>query len=196
MEQAVQALAVEFMKELDILLAPISQPPAEIPRASDVAAAPLVEESVSRPENGTSGKQQKEQTNKVVSIAETLLNELITWKEMINEGWSEEQQVPELRRRLACSEEALRFKGTAYNIAVFEHNQLRSAQAEKERAIERLTVELDAEKKARRKVERSRADAWADIKSLHRRLDIAKKDAADVESRLRMAMETLHKITK
>jgi predicted nucleic acid-binding Zn-ribbon protein len=39
-------------------------------------------------------------------------------------------------------------------------------------------------------------DALADIKSLHRRLDIAKKDAADAESRLGMAMDMLHRLTK
>jgi predicted nucleic acid-binding Zn-ribbon protein len=31
---------------------------------------------------------------------------------------------------------------------------------------------------------------------LHRRLDIAKQDAADAESHLGMAMDTLHKLTK
>jgi hypothetical protein len=107
------------------------------------------------PENGTSGKRKAEQTDKVVSIAETLLNELITWKELNDEESSEEREVLELRRRLARSEEALCFKGMAYNIAVFEHDQLRSAQAEKERAIEQTTLELDVEKKARREVEQS-----------------------------------------
>jgi predicted nucleic acid-binding Zn-ribbon protein len=130
-----------------------------------------------------------------LSIAKTLLNELITWKEMIDEGRSEEQQVPELRPRLARSEEALHFKGMVYNISMFERDQLRSAQVGKERAIERLIAKLET-RKACREVERSRADARVDIKSLHRRLDISKKDAVDAESRLAMAMETLHKITK
>jgi chromosome segregation ATPase len=84
----------------------------------------------------------------------------------------------------------------AYNVAVFERNQLWSVQVEKERAIERLTTKLNAEKKARREVERSRGGARADIKSLHRQLDIAKKDAADAESCLGIAMDTLHKLTK
>jgi chromosome segregation ATPase len=131
-----------------------------------------------------------------VTLAETLLNELITWKEMDDKERSEDREILELRRRLASSEEALRFKGTAYNVAVFERDQLWSAQAEKERAVEPLTIELDAEKKARREVERSRAGDQADIKSLHRRLDIAKKDAADAESRLGIAMDSLHKLMK
>jgi predicted Fe-S protein YdhL (DUF1289 family) len=67
----------------------------------------------------------------VVTLAETLLNELITWKEMDDKERSEDE-VLELWRRLARSEEALRSKGTAYNVAVFEHHQLQSAQAEKE----------------------------------------------------------------
>jgi chromosome segregation ATPase len=132
----------------------------------------------------------------MVTIAETLLNELITWKEMIDKGRTVEQQVLELCQRLARSEEQLRYKGTAYNIAVFECDQLRSVQAEKDRQIERLKAELEAEKKAYREVERSRADARADIKSLHRQLDIAKKDAADAESRLGIAMESLSQLTK
>jgi hypothetical protein len=45
-------------------------------------------------------------------------------------------------------------------------------------------------------VERLRAGARADIKWLHRRLDIAKKDVVDAESRLGMTMDTLHKLTK
>jgi chromosome segregation ATPase len=102
-----------------------------------------------------------------VTIAETLLNELITWKEMIDEERTAELQVLELRQQLACCEEQLRYKGTTYNIAVFERNQLRSAQAEKDWQIERLKAELEAEKKAYREVERSRADARTDIKSLH-----------------------------
>jgi hypothetical protein len=60
-------------------------------------------------------------------MAETLLNELITWKEMVDEEWTAEQQVPELRQRLTRCEEQLRYKGTVYNIAVFERDQLRSA---------------------------------------------------------------------
>jgi chromosome segregation ATPase len=132
----------------------------------------------------------------VVTIAETLLNKLITWKEMINEGRTAAQQVPELRQRLVRCEEQLCYKGTAYNIAVFERDQLRSLQAEKDRQIERLKAELEAEKKAYREVERSRADARADIKSLHRRLDIAKKDAADAESHLGISMESLSHLTK
>jgi chromosome segregation ATPase len=147
-------------------------------------------------QTGICGKRKEEQTNKLVMIAKTLLNELITWKEMHDEETSKEQAILELRRRLARSEEALRFTGMAYNIAMVECDQLRSAQVEKERAIERLTAELDVEKKARREVERSRADAQADIKSLHRQLDIANEDAADAESRLGMAMDMLHKPTK
>jgi hypothetical protein len=38
--------------------------------------------------------------------------------------------------------------------------------------------------------------AQADIKSLHRRPDIAKKDAADAYSCLGMAMDVLHKLMK
>jgi predicted Fe-S protein YdhL (DUF1289 family) len=58
----------------------------------------------------------------VVTLAETLLNELITWKEMDDKERFEEREVLELRQRLARSEEALRFKGMAYNIAVFERD--------------------------------------------------------------------------
>jgi chromosome segregation ATPase len=79
---------------------------------------------------------------------------------------------------------------------VFERNQLRNVPAERDRQIERLKTELEAEKKAYREVERSQGDAPTDIKSLHRRLDIAKKDAADAESRLGIAMESLSQLTK
>jgi hypothetical protein len=51
---------------------------------------------------------------------------------MIDEGRTAEQQVPELRQRLARCEEQLRYKGTAYNIVVFECDQLRNVQAEKD----------------------------------------------------------------
>jgi chromosome segregation ATPase len=67
---------------------------------------------------------------------------------------------------------------------------------EKDRQIERLKGELEAEKKAYREVERLQADARADIKSLHRWLDIAKKDVADAESRLGISMESLTQLTK
>jgi ferredoxin-fold anticodon binding domain-containing protein len=50
--------------------------------------------------------------------------------------------VPELRQRLARAEEQLRYKGTAYKIAVFERDQLRNVKAEKDRQIERLKAEL------------------------------------------------------
>jgi hypothetical protein len=49
------------MKELDILPAPVAQPPAEIPRASDVTAAPLAEESVSQHNTITRTKTRREQ---------------------------------------------------------------------------------------------------------------------------------------
>jgi hypothetical protein len=91
------------------------------------ATTPLVKAPRALPESGTSGTRKAEQNNNVVSITEMLLNELITWKEMNDEESFEERQVLELRRRLTHSEEVLRFKGTAYNIAVFECDQLRSA---------------------------------------------------------------------
>jgi hypothetical protein len=80
---AAEALAAELLKELLPTL--VAESPAELPRASKDAVAPLAEALHALPENRTSGKRKAEQTDKVVSIAETLLNELITWKEMNDE---------------------------------------------------------------------------------------------------------------
>jgi hypothetical protein len=77
-----------------------------------------------QPKLVTGGSPPQAQTDKVVTMAETLLNELITWKEMVDEERTAEQQVPELSQRLASYEEQLHYKGTAYNIAVFERDQL------------------------------------------------------------------------
>jgi hypothetical protein len=107
-----KALVAELLKDLDLLPAPVAESTTKLPRASNDAVAPLAEEPRSRPKNGTSRKRKEEQTDKLVSITEMLLNELITWKEMNDEKSSEERQVLELRWRLTRSEEALRFKGT------------------------------------------------------------------------------------
>jgi chromosome segregation ATPase len=194
MEAAAETLAAVLQKECGIT--PTPSVDAQQVSTSISAATPGPRESSTQPELVTGGSPWQAQTDKVVTMAETLLNELITWKEMVDEERTAEQQAPQLRQRLARCEKQLGYKGTVYNIAVFERDQLRSAQVEKDRQIERLKAELEAEKKAYREVERSRADARADIKSLHRRHDIAKKDAADADSRLGISMESLSQLMK
>jgi hypothetical protein len=83
--------------------------------ASISATAPIPRESGIPPEVSTWGSRRQAQTDKVVTIAETLINELITWKEMIDEGRTAELQVLELHQQLARCEEQLRYKGTTYN---------------------------------------------------------------------------------
>jgi hypothetical protein len=94
LEAAAKTLAAVLQKECGIM--PI--PSVDAPRvsASTSAAAPIPRELSTQPEIGTGGSPRQAQTDKVVTIAETLLNELITWKEMIDEGRTAEQQVPEL----------------------------------------------------------------------------------------------------
>jgi hypothetical protein len=58
-----------------------------------------------QPELVTGGSPRQAQTDKVVTMVETLLNELITWKEMVDEERTAEQQVPELCQRLVRCEE-------------------------------------------------------------------------------------------
>jgi hypothetical protein len=80
-EQIVEALAAELMRDLDIFLAPVVEPLAAGPRASASTSttAPLADEQGPRPEIGMSGSPLQVQTNKVVLMAENLLKELITW---------------------------------------------------------------------------------------------------------------------
>jgi hypothetical protein len=89
----------------------------------------------------------------VVLMVENLLCKLITWKEGVDAEPAMEHKAPELLRRLARCEDALRGKVAACNMALFNCEQLQKGQAEKERKIERLKAELKAEKKAHREVE-------------------------------------------
>jgi hypothetical protein len=90
MEVAAKMLAAILQKECGI---------------TPTTSVDVPKESGTQPKAVTGGSPRRAQTDKGVTIAETLLNELITWKEMINEERTAELQVPELRQQLARCEE-------------------------------------------------------------------------------------------
>jgi hypothetical protein len=117
MEAAAESLAAVLQKECGIM--PTSS--VDMPQGSGPSSAttPQSRKSGTHSEGITRGDPQPAQTDKVLTMAETLLDELITWKELVDQERTDELQVRELRQRLARAEEQLRYKGTAYNIAIF-----------------------------------------------------------------------------
>jgi hypothetical protein len=117
MEAAAESLAAILQKECGITPTPsVDVPQVSVPSS---AAAPQPRKSGTQPEGTTGGDSRRAQTGKVLTMAETMLDELITWKDLIDQERTDELHVPQLRQRLARAEEQLRYKGTAYNIAVF-----------------------------------------------------------------------------
>jgi hypothetical protein len=88
MEAAAESLAAVLQKECGIT--PTSSVDVAQVSVPSSAAAPQPRKLGTHPEGTTGGDPRQEQTDKVLTLVETLLDELITWKELVDQERTEE----------------------------------------------------------------------------------------------------------